>query len=680
MEGKSHSPFSGNPESVNIIDRYYGNFRELVEKSKIAICVDDQNGKIIYCNDRFLEIFGYQRQEVHQMSIFDFIYPEDREKVSKNHYERLNGQEPETTYIFRGVRKDGNTIYLEVNVGDTVDNDPLNGTRSYLVDVTEYIKNKNELENAKKQLEKTLKEIMVTNRELELLSERTKIIAKKAETANIAKSEFLANMSHEIRTPMTAIVGIADLLLDEECDQEKVEQLKIIKESGDHLLKLINNILDLSKIESRKMEFEGISFNLLLEMESLVKGFIPKASKKGLSIEYELTDELPKYVHMDLNKLKQVLINIIGNAIKFTEKGYISVMIKPDEKYPNKLVFRIKDTGIGIREDEMESIFQPFTQGDGSISKKYGGTGLGLSISRELVDFMKGEISVESEVGLGTVFELSLPYKDIDDELIEDSQEKEIKDYMVTDRSSTLEILAVDDNDMNLMVVEQLFQRLGLDPDLVESGFDALEKCKKITYDMIFMDISMPDMDGIETTARIRKECPRNRESVIIAMTAHAMDGDRDSFIQQGLDDYISKPFDREILRGLVEKYRNEKVLAIQEKSQVDGDILLDVRELKLKFENEFDFIEEIMKMFMNEAPDKMDEILLAFEKRDFKTVNDTAHYMKGVSANLCLNKITGLFENLQHLNQDDIYLVNETKDCLDSTIEKIRSFLRKEV
>jgi hypothetical protein len=284
-------------------------------------------------------------------------------------------------------------------------------------------------------------------------------------------------------------------------------------------------------------------------------------------------------------------------------------------------------------------------------------------------------------LSLGTMFKIELPYQDIDGEIIEKSVENKVDVAIEDDRSISLETLAVDDNDMNLMVVKHLFQRLGVDPDLAESGFDALEKCKLKSYDMIFMDISMPEMNGIETARRIRKECPENKGTIIVAMTAHAMDGDRESFIQQGLDDYISKPFDREKLREIIEKYRNRKKTIREDNTEEVENVLLDRNELSRKFENDMEFIEEMLKMFLNESRDKMDEIILAFERVDYKKVNDTAHYMKGISANLCLKKLTDIFEFIQHLNSaDDLNYINEANDCLDSTIMEIRSYLEMEV
>jgi CheY-like chemotaxis protein/HPt (histidine-containing phosphotransfer) domain-containing protein len=377
---------------------------------------------------------------------------------------------------------------------------------------------------------------------------------------------------------------------------------------------------------------------------------------------------------------RQVLINIITNAVKFTEKGSINITIER-ERGSNKLRFIITDTGVGIPKNRLSSIFQPFTQADNSITRQYGGTGLGLSISKKLVEFMEGDIYLESEVGKGTTFIISIPFTLPYEKYELDQPQSIAYENRKEDQNSEWKILIVDDNDINLMVAHRLFKKLGFDVDQANSGLEALRMCGTKPYQLIFMDISMPVMDGIVTARKIRENNEFETEPVIVAMTAHAMSGDRESFLNRGMDDYISKPIRSEKLNEIIMKYSHGNKINSNNLPTGNKDDFIDMNELREKFHNDTEFIKELLTMFIAESPEKMDEIIISYEKNDLNALKETAHYLKGVSANLCMVRTADMFERLQHFNsQYDISIIFKTKECLEETIDQIRSFLKEEV
>ena len=375
---------------------------------------------------------------------------------------------------------------------------------------------------------------------------------EKAEIANKAKSEFLANMSHEIRTPMNAIIGFAELLHSAEDDSEKKNSLEIIKTSGKSLMSLINDILDFSKIEVGKVDIDKNNFNLETMFDHLYSMYKKRAKDKGL--EFSFVNSMSVSVLGDEYRIIQILTNIIGNALKFTKEGIITV----DCKYNNGIaVIKVIDTGIGIPADKLEAIFSTFIQADSSTERKYGGTGLGLAISRRLAELMGGSLIVTSTEGAGSIFTLELPLPEGVDKPegskmlnpdISNFETAEVGNSTVDKTGSGFKILVAEDNKMNQTLIKAMLQKLGYGCDLAENGKIALDKLNAQHYDLLLLDIQMPVMDGLETLKYIRED--KNLKTLhIIALTANALIGDSDKYIQAGCDDYISKPIDREILK-----------------------------------------------------------------------------------------------------------------------------------
>jgi signal transduction histidine kinase/CheY-like chemotaxis protein len=368
---------------------------------------------------------------------------------------------------------------------------------------------------------------------------------EKAEESTKLKEAFLANMSHEIRTPMNAIIGFSDQLYKCKLEEKEKEYVKIIKSAGENLLTIINDILDISKIEAGMMTFEEHTFSVKEIFKSLNVMLMGKAKEKNLELLFICDDDVPDSLLGDTTRLTQIIINLAGNAIKFTQKGSITVGARVT-KYENGITlleFSVKDTGIGIPLDKLEHIFERFRQAESHITRKYGGTGLGLSIAKQLVELQGGTLSVKSEIDKGSFFSFCIPYKKSVEVVheIEAVREK----YDMTELCK-LNILLVEDNQLNVKLILSLFSEYKLKLQVAENGSVGVEMLKKGNFDIILMDMEMPVMNGYEAANIIRNELKSDRP--IIAMTAHAMAGERERCLSLGMNDYISKPINANLL------------------------------------------------------------------------------------------------------------------------------------
>jgi TMAO reductase system sensor TorS len=387
-----------------------------------------------------------------------------------------------------------------------------------------------------------------------------------AEAANKAKSQFLANMSHEIRTPMNGVLGMTELLLYTKLTEKQQKFAESSYRSAESLLGVINDILDFSKIEAGKLELDTISFDLVKTIQDGVELFSEQARKKAISLDLRLDQNVPVQVEGDPGRLRQVLVNLVGNAVKFTEQGSVTVQVTSfgSEGDYTKVELEVRDTGIGISPDSLRKIFECFSQGDGSTTRKFGGTGLGLTIAKQLVEMMGGELTVESEQGKGSVFRVRVPLRNLSGITVSDITpvDEPGKPEQLPAVSGVVEekllgrILLAEDNEVNQEVCAEIISHLGYRVDIVSNGQEAVETFERNSYDLILMDFQMPVMDGIEATRRIRVlDREKGMHTKIIALTARVMEGDREQCLEKGMDDYLSKPYTMEGMREMLARW-----------------------------------------------------------------------------------------------------------------------------
>ena len=489
-----------------------------------GIAIANSDHEMVYANPALCKMLGYTKEEVLQLNVGDLM-PESESEIRHEQAAKLLSEEIDQYVVDRTyLHKSGEKILMSVAVSTLHEISGENLSLAHFRDVREERKAQADLRQALVQ----------------------------ANEATRMKSEFLANMSHEIRTPLNGVIGMAQVLEYSELTDNQSEHVSIIKESSNSLMSLLNDILDLSKVEAGKIAINMVEADLRHKLSRLFQLYDPIAKEKGLELLLVFDPRIPSELHFDPVRVRQCVTNLLANAIKFTSEGQITIAVESEQVgSEHKIKIHVSDTGIGISPEKVNTIFEAFQQADGSTTRSYGGTGLGLTITRNLAQLMGGNISVVSEVGRGSIFTFSFnapimgqisSKPSVDASAFEETKNKA--------RSLTgCRILVVDDNLINRQVAKTLLEIYGLNIESANDGIQAIEKLEAEAFDLVLMDIHMPRMDGVRAVSEIRAGGGRNANTPIIALTADAMSGDREKYLQKGMNGYVSKPIDeRELL------------------------------------------------------------------------------------------------------------------------------------
>lgn len=660
-------------------------YRTIFENSAVAIMVADEADRLISWNRLTEDLLGMNHDDLHHREVKSLCLPREWERIRGEHVQCRGMQHHLETKM---IRKSGAVIDVEIFL--TV----LTGSRGDAMGSIGVVRDITARKEAETRLRRAKEEAEQMSRELMEASKRANEMAARAETANAAKSQFLANMTHEIRTPMNAIIGFSDLLASCELADEQQEYIDIIRDSSRHLLNLINGILDLSKIEAGQIQVEMRNCELATVLDSIEAMMRSLADKKGLEFEIVRCPDVPAMMHTDSARLRQCLVNLISNAIKFTETGHVRVRVVPDGADANPcLRFDVEDTGIGISREKQAFIFEAFTQADGTTTRKYGGTGLGLAITQKLAGLLGGSVSVRSTPGQGSVFSLTLPMGVCS---LEPPPVQEPASDLSTgpkkDRAQDVQfhgrLLVAEDVKTNQLLIGLMLERLGLEVVLADNGKQAVEKATRDVYDLILMDVQMPEQNGHEATRELRE---RGVTIPIVALTAHAMKEDERACLDAGCDDYLTKPIDRDRLLEVLERY-----LQLREKDDANEGESMAVNQQRVVSDSvsettviewgrlisrivEEDLARRLMPVCVQDNKERLELLIETVRAGDAENVKFHAHGIKGSAANLGAERLAQAARALEHAaSENDLSEAGDLLRKIQAEFERFETYVSR--
>ncbi len=617
-------------------------FRSIFNNSAEGIFQSTLEGKFIIANPSMAKILGYSDpSELLEVNISTEIFksPEEREKLINLIMKKGSVEDYQITL----KKKNGEDIIVKLN--DRIfyaEEDQSGYLEGSIRDITQQVIT----EEKKKVAEKELREE----------KKRADMLADEAMQLSLAKSQFLAFLGHEIRTPINGIIGYLSLIESDYYDnQDELKQfIGNAKNSAESLLELLNSILDLTKIESGRMELYEVDFHLDDIIDQAISINLGKIREKGLYVSKEIDSKIPHTLKGDATRIKQIFVNLINNAIKFTEKGKIEIYSRLENISDNSIVIMssIRDTGIGIPEEKLDALFKPFSQLDASTSSKYGGTGLGLMICKEFVTMMGGKIGVDSRVNMGSTFHFTIklePQKteavvygapSFEDQFDLNNYETEVSspyDDNLKEKRNNYKILIAEDNVVNQKVVLRMLTELGFDVEAVCNGKDAVEKIKNNNFNAVLMDVQMPEMDGFAATKMIRNLEDSRKNIPVIAITAHALKGDKEKCLEAGMNDYITKPINAKQLSKVLDSWVNLPV-GLKAKKQVEvkpQDGVFDLQRFTEMSLGDVSFQRELLMDYFEDLDQRLNKLDELFEKKELENVKKEVHTIKGSSFSL---------------------------------------------
>ena len=606
-------------EALRLRDEF---FKALFEKGGVGIMSNDDEGRFVEVNDTSLEFFGVERKDLLGQTLIGYTHPDDRPRAAEQIRKLIAGEADSWRWESSFLRKDGTQRWGDVAAS------AIRGPDGRFISGITVIAD-------------------ITARKLQ--EEELRKVREAAEAANRAKSAFLATMSHEIRTPMNAILNTAAFALETGLTQQQRQYMTVIETAARGLLALINHILDFSKIEAEMLELESEPFQLMEVLDEVTQIFRATVIENGVELVVQAGSDVPRTLVGDAHRLRQVLINLVGNAFKFTEHGAVAldVSVTPASVIPVELTFAVRDSGIGIPKEKQGQLFQAFSQADSSTTRRYGGTGLGLAISLRLAKLMGGDLSLVSEPGVGSTFTLTARFG-------VRSQNEASTDETTTlpaTRSPSagsaefkdLRVLLAEDNEGNRFVASELLSRFGFHIDVAVNGVEAVQMALHRPYACVLMDVQMPEMDGIEATRRIRRDA--GFEALpIIAMTANAMKGDQEAFLAAGMNDYVPKPIDRNALLAALRRQLGRPAAgAVPESVPAAVPATLRSVDRQGAFERlgvSRETLERLLARFAEGLPRGLAMLDAAVTARDHDAVRLHAHSLSGSAGTLAVDRL----------------------------------------